>query len=273
MNNLPKNLHVRALMYAGAVFLVIVSILAITATAFIARGNRSYDENTITVTGTAELSSAPDVATFSFTVKESAKETKEAQDVISKKVATILGGFDELGINEKDIKTESYTMYPRYEWVRVDQQQSEIAVDGTLYFPGQDRKQVQTGFDVSQNVSIKVRDFDLVPDVLTLLGETGVENLYGPNFEVDEPDELELEARSLAINDAKDKAKRLADDLGVKLGKVISFSEGSGYPMPYYAKAELAVASYDTGEDAYQPELPTGENTITANVSVTYKIK
>jgi len=259
-------------MYAGSFFLLVLSVLAITATVFVTKGNQSYDENTISVTGNAEVSSAPDVATFSFTVKETTKTTEAAQEVLSEKISNILAGLRNAGIDEKDIKTESYTMYPKYEYVRVDQQQQDTAIDGTLYFPGQERKQVQVGFDVSQNVSLKVRDFDQVPAVLTLLGHLGVENLYGPNFEIDEPDALKDEARAMAIAEAQTKAKQLAKDLGVKLGKVVSFNEGSSgyYPEPYLARGyDMAVAE----STSFELELPTGENTISSTVTIIYKIK
>lgn len=271
METHKKNTHTKALMYSGALFLIILSILAIAATSFVLRGNKSYDENTISVTGSAEVSTAPDVATFSFTVKQTSDTVKEAQDIISEKVSKILDGLEKADIDEKDIKTQSYTMYPKYEWVKVKAEES-VALDGTIYYPGNNNKQVQTGFDVSQNVNVKVRDFDKVPEVLELFGEIGVENLNGPNFQIDEPDALQEQARSEAIKEAKEKAKRLAKDLDVKLGKVVSFNEGSrGYnPQPYYAKS-AAFAMEDAS--GYAPELPVGENMVSANVTITYKIK
>jgi len=263
--------HVQALMYAGSLFLVILSVLAIVATIFVIKGNQSYDENTISVSGSAEVNAVPDVATFSFTVTETSESITEAQDVISKKVATILDGLDDAGVNKKDIKTQSYTMYPKYEWVQVKSVES-IALDGTVFFPGNNNKQVQTGFDVSQNVSVKLRDFDKVPQVLELFADAGVENLNGPNFQIDEPDELQDQAREMAIDEAQEKAKKLAKDLGVKLGKVVSFNENNGgyYPQPLYSRSMMAM---DMAESSSAPELPVGENTVSANVTVVYTIK
>lgn len=236
------------------------------------KGNQNYDDNTISVTGNAELNTAPDVATFSFTIKETSKTIKEAQDIISEKVSKILDGLEDANIKEKDITTQSYTMYPKYEWVKVKSEE-QIALDGTVFYAGNNSKQVQTGFDVSQNVNVKLRDFDKVAEVLELFGDVGVENLNGPNFQVDKPDDLQEKAREMAIDEAQDKAKKLAKDLGVKLGKVVSFNEGSrGYnPQPYLSKARSFVA-YDESAD-FAPELPVGENTISANVTITYKIK
>ena len=263
-------------MYAGALFLLILSVAAIMATILLSRQTRGYSENTISVTGQAKVDSAPDVATFSFMVKETATTTEDAQEVISEKITTILDALDELDVAKDDIKTNSYTMYPKYEYVKVAQSAPEIAPDGTRYFPGNDRKQVQVGFDVSQQVSVKIRDFDQVPGALTAFGNLGVENLNGPNFQIDDPSALEEEAKKMAIRDAKEKAKRLTDELGVRLGKIISFNENGGYyPQPYMTRGTgMEMMAMDMAEEeSFVPQLPTGENTVNANVTIIYKIK
>ncbi len=269
-----KNTHQKMLYYAGALFLLILSVLAIAITVFVMKGNQRYEENTISVTGTAEVSAAPDIATFSFTVKETAKDAKEAQKVINEKVSKILKGLKDLGVDEKDIKTESYTIYPKYEWVKV-LDGPKVALDGTKYYPGDNSKRVQVGFDVSQNVRVKLRDLDKVSDALTLFAQNGVENLNGPRFEIDDPEGLKEEARLEAIKKAKAKAKRLASDLGVKLGKIVSFNDNSsGYRPVYNAPMMMKGMAMDAMvEEAYIPELPTGEQDIRSTVTITYKIK
>ena len=268
-----NNLHNKILQYAGALFLIILSVLAVAITIFVMKGNQRYEENTISVTGTAKTSSAPDVATFSFTVKETNKDTKEAQKVINKKVSKILDGLKSLDVNKKDIKTASYNIYPKYEWVQVKKKE-EVAPDGTVYFPGNNQKRVQVGFDVSQNISVKLRDLEKVPEALTLFAENGVENLNGPNLVIDDPEKLKEETRLKAIKKAKAKAKRLASDLGVKLGKIVSFNDQSGGYQPVYRNNLMMAKSVAIAEDAaYAPSLPAGENEIKSTVTITYKIK
>ena len=268
-----KNTHIKALMYAGALFLIILSVLAIAATVFVMNGNKSYDENTISVTGTAEVSSAPDIATFSFTVEETADDAETAQKVINEKVSKILAGLDDLDVAEKDIKTESYTIYPKYEWVKVTDKTPKIALSGEMYIPNQNNKRVQIGFDVKQNVRVKMRDLEKVSDALTLFAANAVENLNGPNFEIDDPESLKEEARLEAIKQAKAKAKRLASDLDVKLGKIVSFNENSYNPQPYYRNDMVMMAKGASMEMDYAPELPVGENDVSATVTITYIIK
>ena len=268
------NTHTKALSYSGALFLIILSVLAIAATLLVFKGQRSYDENTISVTGTAEVSGEPDIATFSFGVSEVADNPEEAQEVISEKVSKILDGLDDLDIEDEDIKTNSYTINPKYEWVKTERLDVEIAPDGTRYYPGNNNKQVLVGYDVRQNISIKLRDLERAGEALSLFAAQGVENLYGPNFEIEDPEGLQEEARLEAIADAKAKAKRLAKDLDVKLGKIVSFNEGGGgyYPQPYFAKSAVAGLAFDQVAE-FTPEIPVGESDITSTVTITYKIK
>ena len=77
--------------------------------------------------------------------------------------------------------------------------------------------------------------------------------------------------RADAITKAKAQAKQLAKDLGVSLGKIVNFSESSGnYPVPMYAYGMGGAAD---STKAVSPNLPTGENTYNASVSVTYEIR
>ena len=82
-------------------------------------------------------------------------------------------------------------------------------------------------------------------------------------------EKLKAEARAKAIADAKKKADELKNQIGIKLGKIVTFTEGyGGYPGIYYAEAKGMG-----GGDASGPSLPPGENEISVNVTLTYQIK
>ena len=113
-----------------------------------------------------------------------------------------------------------------------------------------------------------MRDTDTVGVILQGLGDAGVQNVYGPNFSVDDPDKAKSEAREEAIAKAKAKAGELAQALGVRLVRVSSFWENSGGPI-YYATGMGGAEKADTPA----PSVPTGENEITIQVSITYEIR
>jgi len=112
----------------------------------------------------------------------------------------------------------------------------------------------------------------MASEVLGKLGELGVQNINGPEFALDNPDEVRGEAREEAIEKARAEAERLADQLGVRLGKVVSFYDNNQSPMPYGYGGAMMEGDMSM-KAANAPTLPVGQNEYTANVSITYEIK
>ena len=255
----------RPVRYAATAALAVLALLLLawTITAFnnLGKSENPY-MNTITVEGTGTGTSIPNLAVVSFSVTEQGATVAEAQAAATAKTDAALAAVEGLSIEEKDVKTIAYNVYPRY----------ETTVCYTGYCP-EVRNPKIIGYEVSQTVEVKVRDTSKAGDVLQALGTLNVQNISGPNFQVDEEDAIRNVAREEAINEAKAKAKALADQLGVRLGKVVSFYENPGY-MPYdygyYGKGG-GVMEMDVAQSA--PALPTGEQETTVSVSITYEIK
>jgi len=255
--NLMKGLGLFVLILS--VFFLVKIVGEVKAFKYI--GSSDGSRHTITLTGKGEVSAVPDVATISFNVETKAKTVKEAQDSATKKVNEALAFLDKTGIEKKDIKTENYSTYPEYQY-------NEIRC---ITYPCPTKSPTIIGYQVSQSVTVKVRDTEKTGDVLQGLGNINVTNISGPNFSIDDPDALQAQARGEAIDDAKAKAQALSKDLGVKLGRVVDFQESNaGFPPIYYAKAEMAM---DSGGSANTPQIPSGENKITSNVTITYEIR
>jgi len=254
------------LMLVSTIFIVILSVLAVFATIMISRASDSTRyENTVNVSGYGEVDATPDIAMISFTVEEEGKEAKAVGEEVNKKMVKILDELESLDIDEKDIKTQSFNVQPKYEY------RSNSKVEG--YYPPQNR--VQVGVIVSQYVSVKVRETDNAGSVIAAVNNYDVKYLNGPSFQIDDIESVREEAKSLAIEDAKEKAKKLAKDLDARLGDLISYHEnGGGYPRPYMVK----TSSFDMGIEesaasSIDPVLPVGENTISANVTLIYELK
>lgn len=214
---------------------------------------------TITVSGKGEVQAKPDIATFSFSVSEEAPIVSDAQDKMNEKMAKILDYVSQSGVAENDVKTISYNIYPRYEYQ-----------NATYYQPG---KQILAAYVVSQTVQIKVRKLEDAGKLLTGIGEYGATDVSGLSFSIDNEDMVQRQARDKAIADAREQAAALAKSLGVRLGDIVSFSESSvGYPMPIYYAKDMAYGGASL-ESRNQASVPTGENTVTSNVSVTYEIR
>jgi uncharacterized protein YggE len=228
---------------------------------------QSQVQNTINVSGTGEVYAKPDVATISLGVNEEAKSVVDAQNKATAKMNAAIKVLKDNGVDEKDIKTTNYSIYPRYDYVKTVLPQTNVY--GIEYYPSS--KQVLAAYVVSQDLNVKIRDIAKAGDILAKVGELGLNNVSGLSFIIDKEDALKDSARDLAIADGKTKAKELAKQLGVKLGRLVSYSESGNYPM--YAKMEYSAAAGSVRDSAPSPVLPAGENKISSNVNLVYEIK
>jgi uncharacterized protein YggE len=232
-------------------------------------GRDIYPQSTISVSGSGEAYAIPDIATFNFTVTETAATVSAAQESADEKVNAALSVIRDSGVEDKDIKTTGYNVYPKYEYSRVSCAEPMIG-GAPVYCPPS--KQVLTGYEVSQTITVKVRKTEQAGELVTAVGGVEVSNISGVEFGVDDREHYVAEAREQAIAEAKEKAKVLAKQLGVRLGKIMYYNENGGYPY----KAEGLGGAYDMAVSSVAPraaELPTGETKITSDISITYEIK
>ncbi|MEK7574844.1 MAG: SIMPL domain-containing protein [Patescibacteria group bacterium] len=213
---------------------------------------------TITVSGKGEIVVKPDIAAFSFSINEESLVVGDAQEKVAKSEKEVLAFLEKAGVSKDDIKVSGYNIYPRYDYPRSD------------YYGG--GKQILAAYVVTESVEVKVRKTSDAGKIIGSMGELGVTNISGLTFSVDKQDDVVKEARQKAIEDAKASAKVLARDLGVRLVRIVSFSEGGYYPPQpmYYAKSEAMGMG---GDSMATPELPSGTNKITSSVSITYEIR
>lgn len=249
-------------------FLIVKTINTIKDYQYIGRG--VYAANVVSVSGKGEVYAVPDIASFSFSVTENAKTAGQAQDLATKKMNSILTSLKAMGIADKDLKTTGYSSYPKYEWSTPTCPQYETndasAMAVPVYCPP--GKQVLTGYEVSQTITVKVRKVDDAGTALTKVGSAGAENISGLSFVVDDLDKVQIEARNKAIADARQKAEDMAKNLGVHLGKITSFYDNSNqYPYGEGMGGGVVMSAKST------PELPAGENKITSQVTITYEIR
>lgn len=229
----------------------------------------SKDVNTITLSGHGEIQAVPDIANVYFTIRKEGKTVKEAQVAVALVEKASLDFLKNNSVAEKDIKTSNASFNPKYEYKYDTKVLMPCNEFGCPPRPG---KSVISGYEAYESITVKVRNIDDVGKIMQGLGGLGVTDLNGPNFAIDDEDGLKAEARKKAIDDARVKAKVLAKDLGVSLGRIANFSESGNYPMPmYFGKATMMSA--DGGAEAAPAEIPKGENTISSDVTITYEIK
>lgn len=219
---------------------------------------------TITVSGEGEVLAVPDIGRFSFSVMAEGVTATEAQEMSGTNINAILAYLKEQGVEEKDIKTEQYSLYPRWSY------EERFCPVGSYCPPGE---RIQDGFTVTQTVTVKVRDTDAAGRIVTGVGERGATDISSLAFTVDDVEELRKEAREKAIQDAKEKAVTLASQLGVQLVRITWFDEAGNSYDPYYRAVPMMAKEDGMMSDFEGPEFPMGEEETVVRVNITYEVR
>jgi uncharacterized protein YggE len=265
-------------MCKSGIFRVILFLVAILLIVKIGNNVKTFNtigrgivpQNVIVVTGTGDAYSTPDIAEITFDVTNEASTVAQAQQNVTDKMNDILAYLKSAGVDDKDVKTVNYNIYPRYEYKTTP----IVCPPGSMcpnIINGGLGQRTLAGYDVTHSIDVKVRKIEDASKILAVLGSKNVTNLSGINFTNEDPNAAQAQARDKAIADAKSKAQKLADSLGVSLVGVVSFSEGGNYPI-YYGKTMASDSMAIGGAPAAAPMLPAGQNKVTSNVTITYEI-
>lgn len=200
----------------------------------------------ISVTGEATISVAPDLAQIDGGVTNDAKTAREASETNSKAMGVVLLALKSVGIPEKDFQTSQLSLQPQY------------ALNKSGPSP-------VTGFRASNRVTVTVRDVAKVGSVIDTLVTNGANDIGGISFIVAQASKLLDDARPKAIADARRKAEIYAQAAGVTLGAPLSISEESSSGPMTFRKMSAGLASP-------APVAP-GEETLRISISMSYEIK
>ncbi len=246
----------------GALF-VLLALFLLALTAFVGAGTWNKikeskyigrdEESTITVSDTGEVYVKPDLALASFSVVTEKETVNQAMEANTGKMNAVIDSIKSSGVEEKDLKTTVFNVYPRYEWY-----------EKSIYRPSGER--VLVGYEVRQTLEVKIRDMEKIGEIIEKGTAAGANQVGNLQFTVDDQDQYKKQARDKAIEKAKAKAAELASQLGVDLIRIAGFSE-SGV-SPRYSGLEKAVAQ----EAGSSPQIEIGENKIEVTVTIAYEI-
>lgn len=211
-------------------------------------------ESVIRVTGTGEASIAPDMAILNLTVARNAETAANALAANNTAMNEVLAALKSGGIADKDLQTSSFSIYPQY-------QQNEPK-NGRVDPPK------IVGYEVSNSLSVKVRDLKALGGIIDQSVKLGVNQGGQISFTNDDPKAAQTDARKKAVAEAMDKARTLAEAAGVRLGKVVDMSEGSANMMPPSPMPRMAMMK----EASDGVPVASGENTYAITVTMTLAI-
>jgi uncharacterized protein YggE len=210
-------------------------------------------EATIVVSGEGTSSIAPDLALISLGVVSLEKTAREALDGNNAAMAAVLKALKAQGIADKDLQTSDFSLQPQYSYPE--------NTDGTQKPP------VLTGYQVSNQVTIRVRDLAKLGTILDQTVTLGINQGGEIRFANAAPDKAIEMARVAAVKAAFAKAKTLADEAGVKLGRVVEISENSSRP-----EAQPMVRMSMAKQAADAVPVAAGESSYSVNVNITFAI-
>jgi uncharacterized protein len=197
----------------------------------------------VTVTGEATVGIAPDAAVIRIGVNSQGKTAREASDANARQMTSVLAAIKDAGIADRDVQTSRLSLQPQYD-------------------PNKSGTARLLGFQVTNQVSVKIRDTDKVPTILDRAIAAGANEMSGIEFVVSEQSKLLDQARDDAIADGRRKAELYAKAAGAKIGQVLSIVEEGSSPPPRPMQAMRAAGV---------PVAP-GEQTLRAVVTITYAL-
>ncbi len=208
----------KLLVSASAAFLLGLASIA-------AASDHAPDRRSVTVSGRGEVAATPDRARVSMQVETTKLDLRVAQTEVSRIVKDYLAQLKALGIADADISTAGLSIQPEYDY---------SAKGGRKFL----------GYHLTRGIEVVVRDLDKIGDVLLKATTAGINNVSDPQLESSKAEALSRDALAKAAEDARAKARVLADALGAKLGAVHTLNANAEYiPAPQLQKARFAVAA------------------------------
>lgn len=208
----------------------------------------------VAVQGEGRVFIKPDIAQVTLAVSifkkpSPADAIKEGAD----KINAVTGKLKTLGVEEKDIQTTTFNLNPEYSY---DKGVSSIV-----------------GYSLNQQLRVKVRKIDTLGQVLQSAVDVGANQIGDVQFVIDDIESARQLARDKAIDQAKQKAKAVANASGIRLGKVVGFFEDSTPPSPITYGYGMGGNAATADKVSLAPSTPPGENEIVVDVTLNYEIK
>lgn len=236
----------------------------------------SDSSNIFTVDGTGNASATPQTAMVSVTISKTSTSVTDAQQQVNSIASKFTSDIKALGIQDKDIKTTNYSstpVSPSVVPVPLDNTETSVnsgpatqAIINTPIIPPVTDGNMYT---VSENLQIESTSVDTANKVIDTATKDGINTVGGIQFTFsdDEQQKLQNQARTAAIQDAKQKAQEVANESGLHLGRLINVqTNDNSYPIFAAAKADTA-----SGAPSQPTNLQPGQNKITETVTLSYE--
>lgn len=227
-----------------AAAIMVATLPAVAAAQAPARG-----ASTLTLTVEGRATRTPDIAEVSGGVVTIAPTAAAAMAENATRMNAVVAAVRKAGLAERDIQTTGLNLSPQY---RYENNQPPIL----------------TGYQATNTVNLRIRKIADTGRLLDTLVGVGANQINGPNFKVDDSAGALDEARVAAVKTAQARAELYAKATGLKIRRLLTLSESSGFepgPQPMARKAMMMEA------DAAPTPVAPGEVALTISLTVVYE--
>jgi len=205
----------------------------------------------IAVVGTGQVTLAPEIAYINIGVQSMADNVAQALSDNNDKSQAVAQALKDNGVDEKDIQTSNFSIYP----------QQQYGPQGEI---------ISTSYVVNNTIYVTVRDLSKLGQLLDVAVRSGANSINGISFDVTQAtrDQAVADARRLAVDSARAQAQSLADASGVTLGELLTLSAlQTNSPVPMYDRGGGYAA------DASSVPISAGQIVIHVDVNATYAMQ
>jgi uncharacterized protein YggE len=205
---------------------------------------------TLDIVARGETRRVPDVATVTAGVVSQAADAAGAVRDNAARMSRVLAALKRAGVADRDVQTANLSLAPQYRYT-------------------QNEAPVITGYQASNNVTIRFRDIGKAGTILDALVATGANQINGPDLMIDDPAAALDEARVDAMAKAKARAELYARATGLRIKRILSITEAGDMPRPVPVMMRAAAAPPEYADS----KVMAGEQSVGVTVSVRYELQ
>jgi uncharacterized protein YggE len=214
----------------------------------------------------------PDLAMFSAGVVSQARTAGEAMSANAERMADVMAALRRAGVAERDIQTSNLSLNPRFS----DPERERMIAARTSRQPYEPSPHPEPpriiGYEARNSVAVRSRDLKNLARVIDALVTAGANEVNGPSFALDKPEDALDEARREAVAKARARAELYARAAGLRVVRIASIVEGGGF---YPVQREIVVTGSSVGAPPppAPPPVAAGELMLGVTLSMQFVLE
>lgn len=197
-----------------------------------------------------EVSRAPDIATIGAGVVTQGTTAGAAMGENATRMAATVAALRKAGVADRDIQTSAINLNPQYRY-------------------GENVAPVITGYQASNQVTVRFRDVKKAGAILDTLVAQGANQINGPTFTIDKPEAALDEARTAAVTKARARAELYAKAAGLTVRRILAISEAGDAAPP----RPMPMMQMARSKEAADTTIEAGEQKLTVSLTVTFELQ